>query len=366
MTKNKILVVDDAFMNRMLLQDILEDDYEIETAEDGENAIEKLHSEHDKIVAVLLDLQMPKKDGFAVIDEMKQHLYTEKIPVLIISGEDAVEIENKCFELGVSDFIHKPFEPSIVKNRVKNSVELFMYKNRLEDKVAEQTETLREQNELLQHQTETLRKNNSKLIDILGTVVETRNLESGQHIMRVRGFTRILAKQVQKTYPEYGLTDHMVNVISTASALHDVGKIGVKDEILLKPGRFTPEERKEMELHTIYGADILNKIEGIWDDEYKKVSYEICRYHHERYDGGGYPDKLTGEEIPISAQIVSVADVYDALISKRCYKDEYEMDKAFQMILNGECGQFNPKLMECLKLCRKDFEALAMQMKEEA
>lgn len=361
--RNKILVVDDAELNRELLAGILEDDYEIEMAEDGEIAIQKLYDMHEEILAVLLDLQMPKKDGFAVIDEMKKQMFTEKIPVLIISGECSVEIENKCFMLGVSDFIHKPFEPSIVRNRIRNSVELFMYKNRLEDKVEEQTHTLRKQNELLQQQAETLRKNNTKLIDVLGTVVETRNLESGQHIMRVKEFTRILARQVMADYPEYQLNDHMVKVIATASALHDVGKIGVKDEILLKPGRFTPEERKEMEFHTVYGADIISKIQGIWDDEYKQVSYEICRYHHERYDGRGYPDGLTGDEIPISAQIVSVADVYDALVSKRCYKDAYEMDRAFQMILAGECGVFSPKLMECLKKCRADFEELALRMR---
>lgn len=357
--QNKILVVDDAEMNRELLRDILEDVYEVEMSEDGEEAVRKLEEMNEETAALLLDLQMPKMDGFAVLDEMKKHGWMKHIPVLIISGERAVEIESRCFELGVSDFIHKPFEPALVKNRVKNAVDLFAYKNKLEEKVKVQTETLRKQNRILQLQTEKLKENNERIIEVLGTVVESRSLESGEHIQRVKGYTKILAYQLMKDYPEYGLDEKQVEMMVAASSLHDVGKIAIPDKILLKPGRFTEEEFEYMKSHTTRGCDILNNIEDIWDDEYRQVSLEICRHHHERYDGKGYPDGLKGEEIPISAQIVSIADVYDALVCERVYKDAIPKDKAYHMIINGECGVFSPKLMECFRKSREAFEKLA-------
>lgn len=216
---------------------------------------------------------------------------------------------------------------------------------------------------MLQLQAEKLQQSNVKIIDILGTVVEYRNLESGEHINRVKGFTKILAERLMEEYPEYGLTPKSVEMISSASALHDIGKIAIPDHILLKPGRLTEEEFDYMKSHTTRGCDILNSIEGVWDDSYGKLSYDICRHHHERYDGKGYPDGLKGEEIPIAAQIVSVADVYDALVTERVYKGAYTKDEAFHMIVNGECGVFSPKLLECFRHVRKDFEALADKQK---
>lgn len=233
----------------------------------------------------------------------------------------------------------------------------------LEEKVQAQTETLRKQYKVLQLQAERLHQSNEKIIDILGTVVEYRNLESGEHINRVKGFTKILAAKLMEEYPEYGLTPVSVDMISSASALHDIGKIAIPDHILLKPGRLTAEEFEYMKSHTTRGCDILKSIEGVWDDSYGKLSYEICRHHHERYDGKGYPDSLKGEEIPIAAQIVSVADVYDALVTERVYKSAYSKDEAFHMIINGECGMFSPKLLECFRHVRKDFEALADKQK---
>lgn len=355
---NRVLVVDDAETNRELLCAILEDEYAVEMAEDGEQALALMRDHTDEIDAILLDLQMPKCDGFGVIDVMRERDWIKKIPVLIISSERAVDVENKCFELGVSDFIHKPFEPSLVKNRVRNTVDLFAYKNKLEDKVEAQTETLRSQNKKLAAQAEKLKETNERIIEILGTVVECRNLESGEHVKRVKGFTKVLAYQIMKDYPEYGLDEDTVEMIAAASALHDVGKIAIPDEVLLKPGRFTDEEFELMKTHTIKGCELLDQIEGIWEDDYQKTSYEICRHHHERYDGRGYPDKLVGEDIPISAQIVSVADVYDALVCERVYKAAYPKDQAFQMILNGECGTFSPKLMDAFKKVREEFEKM--------
>ncbi len=361
--KNNILVVDDAELNRDLLETILEDEFIVDTAEDGEQGMNILTEKHDQIKAILLDLHMPKMNGFTFINEMKKQGWLEKIPVLVISGERSVDIENECFELGVSDFIHKPFEPSLVKTRVKNTVDLFLYKNELEEKVELQTATLKKQYKLLQIQAKKLKKSNLRIIDILGTVVEYRNLESGEHIKRVKGFTKLLAKQLMKDYPEYGLTDHIIEVIVSSSSLHDVGKITIPDQILLKPGRLTKDEFEYMKSHTTKGCSILNSIKDIWDDEYQKTSYEICRHHHERYDGTGYPDGLKGDEIPISAQIVSIADVYDALVCERCYKDAIPKDKAFHMILNGECGIFSPKLLECFRKSREQFEKLADEIK---
>lgn len=355
---NKVLVVDDAEMNRELLCAILETEYGVEMAEDGEQALTIMKERADEIDAVLLDLQMPKVDGFGVIDAMRENNWIKSIPILIISAERAVDVENKCFELGVADFIHKPFEPSLVKNRVRNSVDLFIYKNHLEQKVQAQTETLRRQNETLMMQAERLQETNERIIEVLGTVVECRNLESGEHVKRVKNFTRVLAYQIMEDYPEYELDKETVEMIAAASALHDVGKIAIPDKVLLKPGRLTDEEFALMKTHTTQGSDLLAQIEGIWDDDYQKTSYEICRHHHERYDGRGYPDGLKGEDIPISAQIVSVADVYDALVCERVYKAAFPKDKAFQMILNGECGTFSPKLMEAFKKVKDKFEKL--------
>lgn len=358
----KILIVDDVRLNREMLKDILAEDYDIEMLENGELAIERIKENPGDISAILLDLYMPIKDGFSVIGEMKKLDLISKIPILIISSERSVAIEKQCFNLGVSDFIHKPFDPLLVKTRIKNIIKLFSYQHNLEYRVKKQTETVHRQYMILKEQAKRLEESNEKIIDILGTVVESRNLESGEHIKRVKGLTRILALQVMEDYPEYRLDEVKVEAIVAASSLHDVGKISIPDSILLKPGRLTDKEFEYMKLHTIKGCEILDKIEGIWDEEYKEMSYEICRYHHERFDGRGYPDRLKGDEIPISAQIVSVADVYDALVCERVYKKAFPKDVAFHMIMNGECGIFSPKLLECFRKVRNEFEELTAQL----
>lgn len=363
--RSKVFIVDDMEINRDILTEILEDEYSVIEAADGKQALEILEKQHEEIAVMLLDLVMPEVDGFAVLKVMHEKAYTNKIPVLIISSETSVETERQCFEYGISDFIHKPFDSSLVKRRVKNVADLFMYKNELEEKVEKQTETLRKQYKLLLLQADRLQKSNEDIIDILGTVVEGRNLESGEHIKRVKGFTRILAQKLMEEYPEYGLSPKQVALITSASALHDIGKIAIPDNILLKPGKLTAEEYDYMKSHTTRGCEILEKIEGVWEESYSKASYEICRYHHERYDGKGYPDGLVGDDIPISAQLVSIADVYDALVSPRVYKDAYGKDQAFEMIIRGECGVFSPKLLECFRKVKKDFEKLAASAGEE-
>lgn len=279
--------------------------------------------------------------------------------MIIISGENTGETEKRCFDYGISDFIGKPFDSSLVKKRVGNIANLFMYQNQLEDKVQEQTSTIQKQYILLKQQVERLKKRNEDIIDILGTVVEYRSLESGEHIQRVKGYTRIMGREFIKMYPDGGITEEKLDIIVSASALHDIGKVAIPDHILLKPGKLTDDEFAFMKSHTIRGCEILDSIKDVWDEEYSKVSWEICRYHHERYDGKGYPEGLTGDEIPISAQLVSIADVYDALVNERCYKRAFTKEQAFHMITTGECGVFSPRLLEIFRAERSEIEALA-------
>lgn len=363
--RDKILIVDDVEINRELLAEILGDEYKIIMAENGVQALEILEQSNSEIAAMLLDLIMPQMDGFTVLENINQKPWSKHIACMIISGENTAETEERCFELGVADFVHKPFDSSLVRKRVNNVVSLYQYQAELEQKVEKQTEALRKQYKLLQMQAEQLRLSKANVIDILGTVVEYRNLESGEHIMRVKGYTKILADKLMKNCPEYGLTPEMIEVIVSASALHDIGKIAIPDSILLKPGKLTPDENEYMKSHTTRGCEILDNIKNAWDREYGRVSYEICRYHHERYDGKGYPDGLKGEEIPISAQLVSLADVYDALVNERVYKSAFSKEKAFQMIVTGECGVFSPKLLDCFWNVRKEFEALADASRED-
>lgn len=362
--RSKVLIVDDMELNREMLTAILENDYPILEADGGKKAIAMIQKYKDEIAVVLLDLIMPEVDGFAVLEVMKNQSWLNAIPVLVITAESRVDVESRCFEMGVSDFIRKPFDNAIVRNRVKNIVDLFIYKNQLEEKVEKQTETLKKQYKLLVMQAEKLKESNSKIIDILGTVVECRNLESGEHIKRVKSFTRILAEQMMNDYPEYGLTQDRIDIIVSASALHDIGKIAIPDNILLKPARLSKDEYEYMKSHTTRGCEVLNNIQDVWDETYSKVSYEICRHHHEKYDGKGYPDRLVGEAIPISAQLVGLADAYDALVSERVYKSAYSEDEAFHMIVSGECGVFSPKLLECFRRAKKKFEALNQAEKE--
>lgn len=361
--KNKILIVDDLDLNRQLLINILQTDYDIIEAEDGDVALDMIHEHKDELSAILLDLIMPKVDGFQVLETLGKEKLSDSIPVLIISGENTPETEARCFELGIADFIGKPYHKNIVKKRLKNIIDYYAYKNALEQKVHEQTTILRKQFDLLRSQAERLHRRNEEIVDILGTVVEYRSLESGEHIKRVKSFTNILGEQFMKDYPEYHITPDLLAIITSASALHDVGKIAISDNILLKPGRLTDEEFSFMKTHTVRGCEILNDIKDVWDEEYNEVCYDICRYHHERYDGKGYPEGLKGDEIPISAQLVSVADVYDALTNERCYKKAFPTDVAYNMIINGECGVFSPKLIAAFKKVRGKFENLIKDMK---
>lgn len=357
--KEKILIVDDTQLNRELLKEILSDSYDIVEANDGIKALEIVNREKTNIAAILLDIVMPQMDGFGFISALRKMNLMEKIPILVISDEKSVHNEKKCFDYGVSDFICKPFNAILVRKRVENIVNHYVYKNRLEEKVEEQTAILRKAYNTVKMQAEKLQKRNQDIIEMLGNIVEYRNIESGEHIQRVKRYTSILAEKFSVNYPEYKLDRKTIDIIVSTSALHDLGKISIPDSILFKPGRLTDDEFEYMKSHTIRGCEIIEVMSKDWEPILKKISHEIIRHHHERYDGKGYPDNLKGEEIPISAQLVSLADVYDALISERCYKDAYSKEEAYHMIISGECGVFSPKLIEIFRMVRKEFEDFA-------
>ena len=349
------LVVDDVALNREILADILEDRFTIVEAADGEEALEILDSRHEEISVILLDLMMPKVDGLTVLGRINQSSYANRIPVLIITGDQNADIEERCLVEGATDFIKKPFNPTLVRQRIINTQALFSYKNHLEELVEEQTGELKKQAEDLARKNLILEKKNDDTIELMSSLVEARSAESGSHVRRVKSFTAILGKKVMDSLPEYGLTERELKLIVSASAMHDVGKISVSDVILNKPGKLTDEEFTEMKKHTVYGEQLLENVKTLWDEDYFRACRIICRSHHERWNGTGYPDRLKGDEIPIAAQIVAFADCFDALTTERVYKAAYSPEKAYEMICNGECGEFNPKLLDCFKACRESF-----------
>lgn len=345
-----LVVVDDQEVNRAVLKEIFCEDYDIIEASNGKEAVGVISKNRQKIKAVLLDIVMPVMDGFAVLDKIKEAKLLQFIPVIMITGDSLPEVEQRGFTEGVSEFITKPFEPLTVYKRVQNVISLYTHKNHLEKLVQKQTRKI-------QIQSQKLKEINDQLIECLSTAVEFRSTESGDHVRRIKGLTRILARSVKEHYPEYKLTDEKIEKISSAAVLHDVGKIAIEDKILLKPGKLTKDEFEIMKTHTTKGCEIVNTLDFIEDKEFFGYCYDICRHHHEKYDGKGYPDGLKGDDIPICAQIVSIADVYDALVSDRVYKAGYPKDQAYKMIMNGECGLFNPKLLRCFQMVREEFEA---------
>ena len=335
--RKKILVVDDIEINRLPLIHLFSEEFDVLEAENGRAAMDILEKHREEISIVLLDLVMPVMGGFEVLHEMKNSGIIRTIPVILITSEEGDEKTLLGYKLGVSDFIKKPFNADIVYRRVNNVVGLYSHKRNLEEK-------LREQREKLENQARRLKQANQSVIDILSTTVEFRDFESGEHIKRIRLITHILLEEASSYYP---LSAEEIEIIGNASAVHDIGKIAIPDSILLKPSPLTPEEFAIMKTHTIKGCEILSRLTQIQGDDFYTYCYDICRYHHERWDGKGYPDGLKGDDIPIWAQATSLADVIDALISKRVYKAAFSHDDAIKMILDGKCGVFNPKLLEC-------------------
>lgn len=330
----KILVVDDSELNRSLLSDMLSDTFEIIEAENGMQAVEILHEHELEISLMLLDIVMPVMDGFQVLGVMKEKEWIKSIPVIMISAETAGSYIDRAYDLGAIDYISRPFDERTVKHRVMSNYLLTIKQKEMSDMLSEQ---------MIEKE-----KDNSLMIEILSHIVEFRNGESGLHVLHVQLITEMLLRQLLKKTDKYPIDEKDIRLIANASALHDIGKISIPAEILNKPGKFTPEEYDVMKSHTVEGAKMLRDIPFRNNEKLIQIGYQICRWHHERYDGGGYPDGLKGDDIPIAAQVVSLADVYDALTSKRVYKPAYAPDEAIAMIGRGECGVFNPVLTECL------------------
>ena len=340
--KTQILLVDDSKMNRMLLREILGDGYRILEAENGQECLEILRAEAGNIALVLLDINMPGMDGFEVLKAMNANHTIEDTPVIMISSEDSDAAIRRSYELGASDYVNRPFDARIVYRRVTNTIKLYAKQRRLVQMVSDQIRA---------------RENNTDmLVGVLSHIVEFRNGESGLHVRHIRIITELLLHRLLEISSRYSITAEQQDMIPLASALHDIGKIGIDEKILNKPGRLTPEEFKVIQTHSMLGAKMLHDLDGFAEQPLLQTAYEIARWHHERWDGRGYPDGLKGDEIPISAQLVSLADVYDALTSERCYKKAFSHEKAVQMILNGECGAFNPLLLQCLTDVQADLK----------
>ena len=332
--RQKILIVDDSEFNRDMLKEILRETYNYLEAENGNQAIQ-IMGENPGIDLMLLDINMPQMNGFEVLKWMNQSRCIDETPVIMISSEDAVDTMRKAYELGITDYITRPFDSVIVKKRVQNTLGLYMNQKHLINVVYDQVYEKEE--------------NNNIMIRIMSNILGSRNSESREHILHIKTATEMMLRQLVKLTDAYPLTEADIALITTASSLHDIGKIRIPEEILNKPGRLTDEEFKIMKTHSELGAAIIKDMDFPQDHPLVHTAWEISRWHHERWDGKGYPDGLKGEEIPISAQVVSIVDVYDALTSERCYKKAFDHDTAIQMILDGQCGQFNPILLMCLK-----------------
>ena len=340
--KPQILLVDDSEMNRLILAEILQGDYRILEAKDGRECMDALQAEAGNLALVLLDINMPVMDGFEVLKAMNANHTIEDIPVIMISSDDSDDAIRRSYELGASDYVTRPFDARIVYRRVTNTIKLYAKQRRLVQMVSDQIRA---------------RENNTDtLVGVLSHIVEFRNGESGAHMLHIRIITELLLHRLLEISSQYPITAEQQDNIPLASALHDIGKIGIDEKILNKPGKLTPEEFEVIKTHSMLGAEMLHQLENFNEQPLLQTAYEITRWHHERWDGRGYPDGLKGDEIPISAQLVALADVHDALTSERCYKKAFSHEKAVQMILNGECGAFNPLLLQCLTDIQDDLK----------
>lgn len=335
--RQKILIVDDSEMNRSILSDMLSEKFDIVEAADGVQAVSVLQKMHPEIILVMLDIVMPNMDGFDVLAVMNKYHWIDEVPVVMISAENTASYVERAYALGATDYISRPFDYLIVYRRVMNTIMLYAKQKRLMNLVADQM-----------YEKE---KSNSMMVSILSHIVEFRNGESGMHVLHIQSITEILLRHLVRKTDKYHLSPEEISLMGMASALHDIGKISIPDHILNKPGKLSPEEFDIMKTHAAVGAEMLTEMPGHTREPLMKLAYEICRWHHERHDGSGYPDGLKGDEIPLSAQIVSIADVYDALTSERVYKPPFSHEEALRMILNGECGPFDPLLLECLSEC---------------
>ena len=345
--KKTILIVDDQEINRAILKELFKNDYDVLEADNGARALEIINS-NNSINAIMLDLVMPVMDGMSVLVELNRSGKIYHVPVFLITAADNMQMLTSAYDLGAVDIISKPFRMCFIKSRINNIVELYRTRNELSDIVSEN---------IAKRQ-----KLNNKTVEFLASLIEFRNCESGAHVKRIRKITKSLLTKLGELYPEYYFDKKVINKIGKASVLHDVGKIAVPDSILQKPGPLTEEEFEVMKTHAEKGCEILAEMpESIMDEEVYRYSYDICRHHHERWDGKGYPDGLSGDDIPIWSQAVALADVFDALTSPRVYKSAFDYDTAIKMINGGECGQMNPKMLEAFNAVTDEIIAICRE-----
>ncbi len=333
--KLRVLIVDDSELNREMLGSMLGDEYEILEAENGVQAVEIMREHVSNLSLILLDVQMPQMDGLELLKHMGRLHWIDVIPVIMISSETAPQFIERAYDLGATDYIARPYNTMIVRRRVANVILSFARQRQLM--------------EIITQQISKKEKDNRLMLSILSHIVEFRNGESGLHVIHINIITDLLLRQYMLKIGSNKITNEDISLISMASALHDIGKIAIPEEILNKPGRLSVGEYQIMQGHCMAGANILMDLPIDRNEPLLKTAYEICRWHHERYDGSGYPDGLKGDTIPLSAQVVALADVYDALTSERCYKSAYSHDTAMKMIFDGQCGVFHPLLLECLR-----------------
>ncbi len=359
MERKTILIADDAKVSRAILVHALKDEYDIIEAQDGEETLKKIVENYKSIAVVLLDINMPRIDGFQVMNALNRKNVMKYIPIILMTGDNSEENQKRGYEYGAVEFISKPVNVSVVKSRIDNVIKLYGEKNRLEM-------VNMQQNKLLLDQAERLKKLNSNIMDMIGSIIEFKTSESNTHIKRVKAFTKIMCDTVLKYCENPPIDEKAAAYIVSASCLHDIGKIMIPDSVLLKPSKLTDSEYEIVKSHTLKGCEILDAVSEYQEPEFYKYCYEICRYHHERYDGSGYPDNLKGNEIPISAQIVSIVEAFDALMTNSVYRHPIPFEKAFEMIENGSCGMFAPDMLHYFKLNKEKFREVDNMYSENA
>lgn len=350
--RRTIIIADKEGLARELLEQIFANDYDIVLADDGKQALAEINTHIRELAAVFIDWDIPGFNGYQILQVLKIKGVCSRVPVILTTDKEETQIEVTGYAMNTAAVIHKPYTAITLRRQVIRLIELF-------DKVAALEAAAEEKEKKVRQQQEKLDDFYEKLLDSISTIVEYRSPEFERHILRIKNFTRIMAASYKNLYPKANLTDEQINRMVRASAIHDIGKIAVPDSILLKPARLTDDERQVMMSHTTKGVEVLELLRDVQDEEQFKTSYEVCRWHHERHDGKGYPDGLKENEIPLSAKIVSLVDVYDALVSERIYKKAYDTDTAFHMIMKGECGVFAPDILKCFEASRKLIELYA-------
>lgn len=360
--RNKILIADTDEASREILTEVFEEEYEVLEVENGSKTLDIIMKDYSDIAAVIMDLNLDDMSAAEILEKINKAAWFDTIPFIVLSSDFSIKNEKAVVKAGATDFRRKPFDSAILKKKVNKFIELYTVNEKL---LAENAKTVELEEKLKKaagssqgsSKGEGLGGSDDGVMEFIGRLVEFRNPENINHIKRMKGLVKIMGLEMIKLFPEYKLTPEKVDIIVSASAIHDIGKTAIPDAVLLKPGRFTNEEYEYMKSHTLRGVELLDEFKGVWSKDFSDILYKVVRSHHEKYDGGGYPDGLKGDAIPIEAQLISIADTYDALVNDKVYKKAYPKDVAFNMINVGDCGVFPPKILECLKKCREKWEA---------